>query len=45
MPRSRAANPPLYEIPGRISGTPEHLNLHPEHGKNVPIFAMQGEYG
>ena len=31
--------PPL---PAALTMALEHLNLHPEHGKNVPIFAMLG---
>ena len=33
-----------FTIPRRTNDSAEHLNLHPEHGKNVPIFAMQGFY-
>ena len=29
-------------IPRRTYDSAEHLNLHPEHGKNVPIFAVLG---
>ena len=37
----RAESVPLC-IPRRTYDGSEHLNLHPEHGKNVPIFAVQG---
>ena len=36
----RAESVPLC-IPRRTYDTAEHLNLHPEHDKNVPIFAVQ----
>ena len=36
----RAESVPLC-IPRRTYDTSEHLNLHPEHDKNVPIFAVQ----
>ena len=38
----RQSRPPLCTPPGRTYDTSEHLNLHPEHSKNVPIFAVQG---
>ena len=37
----RAESVPLC-IPRRTIDSAEHLNLHPEHDKNVPIFAVQG---
>ena len=36
----RAESVPLC-IPRRTYDTSEYLNLHPEHDKNVPIFAVQ----
>ena len=38
--RARAALP-CVPHPARTYDSAEHLNLHPEHSKNVPIFAMQ----
>ena len=38
--RKRAESVPLC-IPRRTYDGAEHLNLHPEHDKNVPIFAVQ----
>ena len=35
----RAESVPLC-IPRRTYDSTEHLNLHPEHDKNVPIFAV-----
>ena len=35
----RAESVPLC-IPRRTIDSTEHLNLHPEHSKNVPIFAV-----
>ena len=39
--RARAALP-YVPHPAALTMALEHLNLHPEHSKNVPIFAMQG---
>ena len=38
--RKRAKSVPL-SIPRRTYDTAEHLNLHSEHDKNFPIFAVQ----
>ena len=42
MPRCRATNCvlPCVPHPARTYDSAEHLNLHPEHDKNVPIFAV-----
>ena len=40
LTRARAALP-CVPHPARTYDGAKHLNLHPEHSKNVPIFAMQ----
>ena len=37
----RAKSVPLKNHPAALTMALEHLNLHPEHSKNVPIFAVQ----
>ena len=39
---ARRAALPYVPHPARTYDGSEHLNLHPVHSKNVPIFAVQG---
>ena len=41
-PRSRASNPSPCVSPAALTTVRSTLTYIPEHGKNVPIFAMQG---
>ena len=40
-----ATHRPLKNHPWRPYEGPEELNLNPERSKNVPIFAVLGDYG
>jgi len=40
-----ATHRPLKNHPWRPYEGPEKLNLNPERSKNVPIFAVLGDYG